>query len=137
MHAPQPLFGHEALHPFVPDVPAGAGELGVDPPDSVSALVVGEHGRDEAGQAGVSFGPGAGRAGPPGVETGHRHAQQPAHEHDRESLLRRLGGDELEPQVCWLAKKAASGSIGGCNTAGGLVNEGGWGGASGSAGYVE
>jgi len=34
-------------------------------------------------------------------------------------------------------KKAASGSIGGCNTAGGLVNEGGWGGASGSAGYVE
>ncbi len=31
----------------------------------------------------------------------------------------------------------ASGSIGGCNTAGGLVNEGGWGGASGSAGYVE
>ncbi len=34
-------------------------------------------------------------------------------------------------------KKAALGSSGGCNTAGGLVNEGGWGGASGSAGYVE
>ena len=62
----------------------------------------------------------------PGLDVGERARLR--------ELERRYREVKLENEFL---KKAALGSSGGCNTAGGLVNEGSWGGASGSAGYVE
>src|SRR5689334_12006434 len=108
MHATQPGGAHQPVGAFVGAGHAGAAQLVVhpthpDPPPMRSVDLA-----DPFGERGVIEYPLGRRPAPPLVETLPGHVQHPAHESDRECLLRGLFRDKREPYWFWLAKKAAA-----------------------------
>jgi hypothetical protein len=90
MHATQASGTHQPVHPLVRAEHTGAAQLVVDPAHPDPSAVSGVDLTDARGQGGVVELVLRGRPVTPLEETLPGHAHQPAHEHDRECLLRGL-----------------------------------------------
>jgi hypothetical protein len=108
MHATQPGGAHQPVGALVGTGHAGAAQLVMDPAHPDPTPMPGVDLTDPFGESGVVECPLGWGPVPPLVEALPGHAQHPAHESDRECLLRGLFRDKREPYWFWLAKKAAA-----------------------------
>src|SRR5947199_9314502 len=108
MYATQPGCAHQPVGALVGAGHPGAAHLGVDSAHPDPPPMRGVDLADPFGEYGVVERPLRRGPAPPLVEALPGHTQHPAHENDRECLLRGLFRDKGEPYWFWLAKKAAA-----------------------------